>query len=67
MDHISYLRSSIRIVSIVFSRFQVVRQGSSLGLTTPLLGLTQGMLTMLTNWIVGGLSGYSGPQCILTE
>lgn len=52
-----YLRSSIKMVSIVFSRFHEARQGSWEGSTAPLFGLTQGKLTMLTNWIVGGLSG----------
>jgi len=35
--------------------------------TTPFLGLTQGRLTWLRNWMVGGLSGYWSPQCILRE
>jgi len=51
---------------MVFSRFHCARQGSCLGSTTPLRGLTQGRLTWLTNWIVGGSSGYFAPQCILT-
>lgn len=52
---------------MVFSRFHWARHGSWLGSTTPLRGLTQGRLTWLTNWIVGGASGYWGPQCIVTE
>lgn len=55
------------MVSIVFSRFQLAKQGSCDGSTTPFRWLTQGRFTILTNWIVGGLSGYDSPQCILTE
>jgi hypothetical protein len=36
-------------------------------LTWPFRGLTQGRLTSLMNWMVGGLSGYWSPQCIFKE
>lgn len=62
----AHLRSSMRTVSMVFSRFHWARQGSCLGSTTPFCALTQGRLTWLTNWMVGGSSGYFFPQCILT-
>ena len=61
----THLRNSIKIVSMVFSRFQFARQGSCLGSTRPFWGLTQGRLIWLTNWMVGGSSGYFSPQCIL--
>jgi hypothetical protein len=35
--------------------------------TIPFFWFTQGRLTWFINWIVGGLSGYSSPQCILRE
>ena len=35
-------------------------------LTFPELGSTQGRLTRETNWTVGGVSGYSGPQWMFT-
>lgn len=63
----THLRSSMRMVSMVFSLFQLARQGSCEGSTRPFRWFTQGRFTMLTNWIVGGLSGYWSPQCIFTE
>ena len=52
---------------MVLFRCQLARQGSCLGSTMPLRGFTQGRLTWLTNWMVGGSSGYFSPQCIFTE
>lgn len=52
---------------MVFSLFQLARQGSCFGSTWPFLGFTQGRLTWLMKWIVGGRSGYWEPQCIFSE
>lgn len=65
-SHATHLLNSIKTVSMVFSRFHCARHGSCLGSTMPLRESTQGRLTWLTNWIVGGTSGYFSPQCILT-
>lgn len=61
-----YLRSSIKIVSIVYSRFQPAKQGRRDGSTLPERESTQGTLIFETNCTVGGTSGYSEPQWMLT-
>jgi hypothetical protein len=63
----AHLLNSIKTVSIVLSRVQFARQGNFAGSTTPFLALTHGRFTSLMNWMVGGLSGYSSPQCIFRE
>jgi hypothetical protein len=41
----THLLSSIKIVSIVFSLFQLAKHGNPFGSTIPFRGLTQGRLT----------------------
>lgn len=53
----TYRLNSIRAVSMVLFRCQLARHGRPLGSTMPLRGFTQGRLTWLTNWRVGGSSG----------
>lgn len=48
---------SINTVSIVKSLFQLLMLGNLVRSTFPLLGLTQGMLTLDTNVTSGGESG----------
>lgn len=61
----TYLRNSIRIVSIVLLRFHSLRQGRMLLSTRP-RSSTQGRMTFVVNLTSGGRSGYSGPQVIST-
>ena len=48
-------------------RFQLASTASLVGSTLPSICETKGRLTREMNWIVGGLSGYSSPQIILSE
>lgn len=52
-----YRLNSINTVSIVYSLFQLARQGSLEGSTLPFLGSRQGRLTLDKNCRTGGLSG----------